>query len=108
MGTIISLGRFETIGDIGLRRETQKTEIFHEYGHLLGLPTERRGKQNLDPSLGDHCRSRGCSMKQGLEVPKDWVAFTGERLKMGGKPLCGACLTDFKVKFNRLGQSRYE
>lgn len=104
LGTVISLGRLEAIHDVGLRGEAQKTEIFHEFGHVLGLPTNRRGSSNLDHSLGPHCRSVGCSMKQGLNVPTDWITFTTERLKKGGKPLCGECVTDLSIKFKRVGK----
>lgn len=102
LGTIISLSRLEAIRDVGLRGEAQKTEIFHEFSHVLGLPTNRRGSSNLDYSLGPHCRSAGCSMKQGLNVPTDWMTFTTERLRRGGKPLCGECVTDLAVKFKRV------
>lgn len=101
LGTLVSLGRLETIGDVGLRGEAQKTEIFHEVGHVLGLPTKRRGESKLENSLGDHCRSVGCSMEQGLRVPTDWVNITTERLRMGGKPFCDECIVDLETKFYR-------
>lgn len=102
LGTAISLKRLETIGDVKLRREAQKTEIFHEFSHVLGLPTNRRGEEKLDQSLGQHCRSNGCSLKQGLNVPIDWMTITTDRLKKGGKPLCGECVTDLSEKFKRV------
>jgi len=101
LGTVISLGRLEAIPDARLRGEAQKTEIFHEFGHVLGLPTDRRGSENLEQSLGLHCRSNGCSMKQGLNVPTDWITFATDRLRKGGKPLCGECVTDLLQKFRR-------
>lgn len=101
LGTIMSLSRLETISDVGLRGETQKTEIFHEFGHVLCLPTGRRGVNNLEESLGYHCLSKGCSMKQGLSVPDDWIKFTFARLKQGGEPFCTECKTDLEVKFAR-------
>ncbi len=84
LSTLISLKRLESISDVGLRGETQKTEIFHEVGHVFGLPTRRRGESRLEYSLGAHCRSAGCSMKQGLRVPEDWINFTSQRLRVGG------------------------
>ena len=104
LGTVISLGRLKAIQDPKLRMETQKTEIFHEFGHVLGLPTSRRGNSHLDHSLGPHCLSAGCSMKQGLSVPRDWINFTQERLKKSGKPLCGECTTDLTQKFGRINK----
>ena len=101
LGTLISLGRLESIRDTALRGETQKTEIFHEFGHVLNLPTNRRGRNNLDHSLGDHCLSPGCSMKQGLNVPDDWITFTTSRLRSGGRPFCGDCIKDLSVKFKK-------
>ena len=101
LGTLISLKRLETISDVGLRGEAQKTEIFHEVGHVFGLPTGRRDHSKLEYSLGAHCKSPGCSMKQGLSVPNDWITFTTERLRAGGKPYCGECTQDLKTKFHR-------
>lgn len=101
LGTLISLNRLESISDVGMRGEAQKTEIFHEVGHVLGLPTGRRGQSKLEYSLGAHCKSAGCSMKQGLRVPYDWVNFTTERLRTGGKPFCNECITDLQTKFHR-------
>ena len=101
LGTLVSLKRLEAIRDEKLRRETQKTEIYHEVGHIFGLPSGRRGDSKLEYSLGAHCKSPGCSMKQGMQVPTDWVNFTTERLKAGGNPFCEECITDLKVKFHR-------
>lgn len=99
--SVISLYRLEEIANPDLRIETQKTEIFHEVGHVLGLPTERRGNLNLEDSFGLHCKNTGCSMKQGLLVPKDWITNTQERLRLGGDPYCQECITDLKIKFYR-------
>lgn len=101
--SVISLDRLERIENPDLRRETEKTEIFHEVGHVLGLPTVRRGESKLESYLGLHCKNPGCSMKQGEIVPQDWVIFTQERLKRGGSPYCQECMMNLKVKFHRLG-----
>lgn len=101
LGTIISLGRLSTVTDLNLRRECIRTEIFHEFGHMLGLPSTRRGAKRLESSLGLHCRSEGCSMRQGLMVPNDWINFTRERIMKGGRPYCGDCTTDFDTKFRK-------
>ena len=93
LGTIMSLVRFDTVQDPKLRDECIKTEIFHEVGHVLGLIEDAR-EANIEHSLGTHCTNRGCSMKQGLRVPRDWIEFTQERLEVGGQPFCEEC-TDY-------------
>lgn len=101
LGTLISLWRLSSITDPDLRTECIRTEIFHEVGHVLGLPSARRGVERLEKSLGSHCRSEGCSMKQGLNVPHDWINFTRQRLVRGGRPFCSECVTDLAVKYRR-------
>ena len=101
LGSLISFKRLNLIDDPVLQRETQKTEIFHEVGHIFGLPTVRRGETKLEDSLGLHCKNPGCSMKQGMNVPEDWVTFTQQRLREGGRPYCQECITDLKIKFYR-------
>ena len=104
IGTVISFHRLEAVSQMGyndaFKREVQKTEIFHEFGHVLGLPSRRRGQEILEQSLGAHCRNHGCSMRQGLMVPLDWIDFTVERLKRGSI-YCNDCMRDLDVKFGR-------
>lgn len=98
LGTVISLGRLSRVKDRELREECIKTEIYHEVGHVFGLPNTNRGR-NLEYSLGPHCTNKGCSMKQGLRVPHDWVVFTKERLRVGGRPYCHDCAEGLRVKY---------
>ncbi len=100
LGTIMSLSRLERIKDETLRGETQKTEIFHEFGHVLALPTNRRSSSQIEQSIGNHCMSPACSMQQGLIVPDDWIKFTNARLKNGGEPFCKECKADLNQKFD--------
>lgn len=99
LGTIISLKRLSTINNPNLRKESIKTEIFHEVGHVFNLPDVKRS-ENIENSLGPHCTNYGCSMKQGLRVPQDWETFTKERVDAGGKPFCGECTSHLKEKYN--------
>jgi predicted Zn-dependent protease len=99
LGTIISLNRFNHIKDHRIRKETQKTELFHEISHVFGLPTIRRGAEKLEFALGGHCLNKGCSLQQGMSVPNDWINFTKDRLNQNGKPLCDECILDLKEKF---------
>lgn len=101
LGTVISLHRLEKIADPGLRGEAEKTEIFHEFGHVLHLPSYRRGAENIEMSLGEHCKNQGCSMKQGLSVPNDWIMFTVDRIKANRGPYCHDCQLDLAQKFHR-------
>jgi len=94
IGAVISLAKLEAIIDPYIKKEAQKTEIFHEVGHVLGLPTSRRGEKKLHRFLGDHCIETGCSMKQGEEVPEDWIEITRDRINSGSKPYCDICFED--------------
>lgn len=105
MGTVISLGRiWDSVQDERLRNQTIKTEIAHEVGHVYGLPTGRRGQQNIDyetvPGAGGHCKSPGCSMKQGNAVPEDFVRITQDRLNnLHERYFCNECHQDLQTKF---------
>lgn len=95
LGTLISFSRFGNYENTLFGKEILKTEIFHEVGHVLGLPSRRRGVNNLEDSLGLHCKSDGCSMRQGVRVPDDWIDLTEARLKNNRGPYCCECLRDF-------------
>lgn len=84
----------ETIEEMTLRKEALRTEIFHEVGHILGLPTTRRGQNKLENLIGLHCMNPGCSMKQGMSVPDDWIENTKIRLNNGVDPYCQDCVKD--------------
>lgn len=89
-GTIISTKRFRPIRnrDSRLYLEGIKQEGLHELGHVLNLPNGNRGYA-IEDSLGPHCTNQ-CAMRQGIEVPNDWVKHTQERLRTG-IVYCGAC-----------------
>jgi predicted Zn-dependent protease len=95
IGTVISTYQFRELKE-RLKSECIKTEAMHEFGHVLSLPDETRGK-NLVKSLGDHCSNR-CIMRQGLVLPKDWINITEDRLKYG--PLCPDCREDLDRYFS--------
>ncbi|HNW23516.1 MAG TPA: hypothetical protein PKH06_02020 [Candidatus Dojkabacteria bacterium] len=98
LGTLISLYRFPGYEKTPFGREVIKTEIFHEVGHVLGLPSTRRGINNLESTLGFHCKSDGCSMKQGMSVPDDWINVTKRRIIRNNGPYCSDCLRDLTKK----------
>ena len=103
LGTVISLHRFwNSVPDTDLRNEVVKTEISHEIGHVFGLPSNRRGENNIENSLGPHCKNDGCCMKQGLRVPDDWIKYTRDRLdNLGRHHYCQDCQTDLQEKFKK-------
>ncbi len=100
-GTIISLARiWNSIKDAQLRNQVIATEIAHEVGHVYDLPSNRRGAENIEQSLGGHCKSAGCCMKQGLSVPADWITITQNRLThLKGHFFCEECRRDLQEKF---------
>lgn len=95
IGAVVSINRF-----LGLSQTDQaeciKTETIHELGHVFGLlPPERN--QDVETSLGRHCANR-CVMRQGLQVPKDWLRISADRLKHG--PFCNRCIVDLRKFFH--------
>jgi predicted Zn-dependent protease len=103
LSTIISLNRFEKFADDPkVRSELIRTLVFHEFGHVLGLPSARRGR-NLEESIGTHCTSKGCSMHQALSIT-DFINITTDRLRntVKGKPYCSDCMNDLRVKFKKI------
>jgi len=102
-GTIISLARiWNSIKDPQLRNQVVATEIAHEVGHVYNLPSDRRGAEKIENSLGGHCKSPGCCMKQGLSVPADWITITQDRLThLKDHFFCEECRRDLQEKFKR-------
>lgn len=96
VGAIISVHRFRGL-DEQTRRQCIKTETMHELGHVFGLiPAQRT--MCIDENPGMHCINR-CIMRQGTDVPHDWIDITNDRLEYG--PLCLLCQTDLKNIFSR-------
>ena len=90
IGTVVSVARFE-----GLPEELVETETLHEMGHVFGLVPDER-TSNVEESLGRHCTNQ-CSMRQGLQVPHDWIQFTDDRLQVGA--FCRQCQVDLRQFF---------
>jgi len=96
IGTTLSTYRFRGL-DNKSRYECIKTETMHELGHVFGLiPPERTKK--IEEKLGRHC-SDICIMRQGLELPKDWINMTKDRLRDGA--LCPLCKDNLKEYFRK-------
>ena len=93
IGTALSTMRF---GELNRREryECVKTETIHELGHTFGLPNEKR--PGLVESLGTHC-GNVCVMRQGLDVPQDWIKMSHDRIKHGA--LCPDCKAELKEFF---------
>ena len=94
VGTVISVARFCSL-ERNLQIECLKTEIIHEAGHVFGLPPNDR-QDNIEYSIGKHCLNF-CTMRQGLEVPEDWIRITGDRLQSGA--FCPQCQKDLQRFF---------
>lgn len=94
IGTIISVHRFMEL-DQKLRAECVKTEVMHELAHVFGVVPDER-TNNIEESLGKHCTNT-CVMRQGLQVPRDWIRMTQDRLRVG--PFCKDCASDLRNYF---------
>jgi predicted Zn-dependent protease len=95
IGATISTHRFQELENTA-KYECIKTVTMHELGHVFGLiPAQRL--QNVEDSYGKHCTNE-CIMRQGLQVPDDWIDITVDRL-MHGYPLCHTCERDLKNYF---------
>ena len=95
IGAIASVARIRHL-EPGLRGECIKTEIMHELGHVFGLiPRERTVA--VEAQLGRHCANI-CIMRQGVNVPDDWIRITLDRLDSGA-PFCPLCLRDLRSYF---------
>lgn len=97
-GTITSVKRFRDMKDKRMERETKKQELFHEVGHVFGLPNKSRGF-DLEYSLGAHC-TNNCAIRQGLSVPYDWVNFVNDRQRTG-QVYCDQCTKDLRTYFRK-------
>jgi len=97
-GTITSVKMFRYMKDKGMEREAKKQELFHEVGHVFGLPDEKRGF-DLEYSLGAHC-TNSCALRQGLSVPRDWIGFANDRLATG-QVYCEPCTEILRAYFGK-------
>jgi len=93
VGTVISTHRFRSL-DSNKKRECLITETMHELGHVFGLPSNE--SPYTTDSLGSHCTNI-CIMRQGLNVPNDWVDMSRDRQKQGA--FCERCRQDLKNFF---------
>ena len=104
--------------------DTITTAIYHELGHIHGIPDKKRKcignyeesrindakivtlehKHKSEDAIfywrGEHCLNIGCSMRQRLCFDKWKRHLTKERLP--GKPYCGKCLADLRKFRNTL------
>lgn len=93
---ILSTARFQKLSEqISMR--CFETEVLHEIGHMFGLPDPTRGDGTISESLGAHCTNPGCTMRQGLRVPDDWIRMSAERHPQ--RPFCPTCLGELRHWF---------
>jgi len=94
VGAVISINRFKGLNK-KQRIECIKTGTMHELGHAFGLVPDSR-TEDFEYSLGKHCTNK-CVMRRGINVPRDWVRMSEDRLKYGA--LCERCADDLKSYF---------
>ena len=83
----------ETLEKIGLNEdEVKKQVLYHEIGHLFGLPNGERN--DLEYKFGAHCANPRCAMRQGTSIVKFWE-HAKERLETG-QIYCKRCEADLK------------
>lgn len=95
VGTIISVNRFQHLNQL-LQTECVTTEVMHELGHVFGIIPKNRS-HSVSMSLGKHC-TEICVMRQGLQVPNDWIRMTKDRLRYG--PYCRFCHEGLQGSFS--------
>lgn len=61
----------------------------HEVGHMFGLPNRR---YNVEQSLGAHCASNVCTMRQGLSI-EEWATLT-QAEERNRVHFCNDCTAD--------------
>jgi predicted Zn-dependent protease len=94
IGSVISINRFLKL-DYQTQIECIKTETIHELGHVFGLIPDSRTIM-VEESLGKHCKNH-CTMRQGLNVPTDWIEISKDRLNYG--TFCDICREDLRMFF---------
>jgi predicted Zn-dependent protease len=95
-GAIISVNNFRKIPNSMLQRETKKQGIFHEVGHVLGLPKRNRGFA-IEEKMGYHCTNR-CAVRQSMNID-EWIETAEQRLK-SNEVYCGPCTKELKDFFS--------
>ncbi len=70
-----------------MKRESFKSVVYHELGHLFGATDEFR-RDDLVDRLGKHCGNKDV-MRQGVNV-SEWVDYTEDRLETG-MVYCSSC-----------------
>lgn len=91
---IVSLGLLREITSEKMREEAGRQLIYHEAGHLFGMPHRKEG--DIEYEMGRHCVNN-CSMRQ-IESIHDIRKFSNER-KFSGKVYCKQCEEGLKGYF---------
>src|SRR3989338_4270444 len=96
IGATVSTYRLQGLSERA-KYECLKTIAIHEFGHVFGLIPESR-TDDVEEIFGKHC-TNVCVMRQGLDVPHDWIKITSDRLVNG--TLCNTCETDLQNYFRQ-------
>ncbi len=90
----ISTYRFKNSDSLDpfMKRESFKSVVYHELGHLFGATDEFR-RDDLVDRLGKHCGDMDI-MRQGVSV-SEWVDYTEDRLE-SGTVYCDSCKKSMK------------
>ncbi len=101
LGTVISLYRLKKAAaqkgfPVNLE-ELIKIAVAHEFLHVFNLPTERRGKDNLEYILGPHCKNETCVLHQSESL--EALSKRAQNLRNQPSLLCEECRKDFETQF---------
>lgn len=83
---IVSIGYLREITSDRMREEAGKQLVYHEAGHLFGMPHRKEG--NIEYEMGKHC-TNACSMRQ-VGAIHDLRKFANER-NYSGRAYCRQC-----------------
>lgn len=91
---IVSLNELRKIGNESKKENYEKQLVFHEVGHMLGMPHRKEG--NIDYEMGIHC-TNACSMRE-VETVRSLDKFVRDSNFLG-TPYCKPCIEGLKNYF---------
>lgn len=95
--SVQSITRFmASVQNEPLRLAMIRRTLRHEVGHMFRLPNR---SYNVVQSLGAHCASNVCTMRQGLSI-EEWAILTRSE-EQQSTHFCNYCLADLERDENR-------
>jgi predicted Zn-dependent protease len=91
---LVSLSNLREITSEPMKEEAEKQLIYHEAGHLFGMPHRKEGEISYE--MGTHC-TNACSMRE-IEAIHDLRKFANDR-KFIGRVYCNPCLEGLRDYF---------